>query len=187
MENFPEHAKRKTFSGTSRLFSCIILTGTRSNGTGFLFWVSTPWHFIRCILCTWGCIFQISHLFSLGRYLSLCCLWAMFCCTDTASAYNRLLVIMKDRPAWKWLSCYWEVWISLLMPCNSLSIFFKIFFHFIILEDLSFAVPVNRVFLAYVRVLNDWSKDFLLPAGGLFLAPSTVFLLVFFVVVLFVK
>lgn len=35
------------------------------------------------------------------------------------------------------------------------------------------AVPVNRVLLAYARVLNDRNKDFLLSAEGLFLAPNS--------------
>lgn len=70
---------------------------------------------------------------------------------------------MKDRPAWKILSCYWDVWISLLMPCNSFHIPHKYFSKFS--SSWSFwriwvvlAVPVNRVLLAYVRVLNDWTK-----------------------------
>lgn len=100
MENFPEHAERKTFSGTSRLFSCIILIGTRSNDTGFLFWVSKPWHYVRSILCMCGCIYQISRLCSLRRHLSLC--WAVPCCTEIAGACNRLLLCLssweKDQP-----------------------------------------------------------------------------------------
>lgn len=42
------------------------------------------------------------------------------------------------------------------------------------------AVPVNRVLLAYARVLNDRNKDFLLSAEGLFLAPNSTGFWVFF-------
>lgn len=98
MENFPEHAKRKTFWGTSRLFSCIILFLARSNDTVFLFWISKPLYYIRSTLCMCGCIYPISHFFSLRRHLSLCCLWAMFYCSEIICAYNRLLVCLSS---WK--------------------------------------------------------------------------------------
>lgn len=98
MENFPEHAKRKIFSGTSRLFSCIVLFWARSNDTGFLFWISKPLYYIRSILCMCGCIYPISLFFSLRRDLSLCSLWAMFCCSEIICAYNRLLVCLSS---WK--------------------------------------------------------------------------------------
>lgn len=184
MENFPDHAERKTFPGTSGLFGCIILIGTRSNGPGFLLWVSKPHGFVSDLSC--GCIHQIPHVFILRRHLSLCCLSPVLlhwncCCTE-------LQLCLSGSPAWKILSCYWDVWITLVMPCTSLSVLHRsVFQSFLPLYNsggsVLLAVPVNRVLLAFVRVLNDRNKDFLLPAGGLFLAPySNDFFLNYFLV-----
>lgn len=154
--------------------------------SGFLFWYSITWvskplHYIRSILCACSCSYQISHL---------CRIWEGILASAVSApglAMLRLLVHitgcwsachLHERLAWKILSCYLYVWISVLMLCNSLSIFpHKYFSNFsstlISLEDLSFtgctceqnALIHDTAF----KVLNDWNKNFLLKAPYLLL------------------